>query len=341
MLHPTAFIALVLLSTATALAQHTWTQKVELQLSVERGSTGEPAQVTKSAIDDSVFTGGVVPQWIWGADNATNYVLRTSVDLKSVKAARLRASCDNVGTVYVNGKRVAGSSEWQEPMDADVTASLVDGSNVIEAEVENQGGAAAFVLKLAVLTSDGKLIEVVTDETWKVAAKRGEESTQAVEVRGTYGDGPWGNVFDNAAIASRVPAGVFELLPGFQVEKLFTVPKEELGSWVCITFDHKGRLLASDQGDKGIYRITLPTISEGETIVERLDFSTCEFRPTGAQGMLWAFDALYFSCNGGPGSGLYRARDTNNDDQFDECVRLKERTGTRRCDWRKPHREPG
>ncbi|MBC7966155.1 MAG: heme-binding protein, partial [Fuerstia sp.] len=246
MLQPTAFIALLAFSTATALAQQTWTQKAELQPSVERSSSGERAQTAKSAIDDKVFTGGAVPKWIWGADNGNNYVLRTSVELTKIKSARLRASCDNVGTVFINGKRVAGSSEWQEPMDADVTASLVDGSNVIEAEVENQGAVAAFVLKLAVLTDDGKLIEVVTDETWTVAAERGAESTQAVEVRATYGDGPWGKVFDNVALASRVPAGVFELLPGFQVEKLFTVPKEELGSWVCITFDHKGRLLASD-----------------------------------------------------------------------------------------------
>ena len=29
----------------------------------------------------------------------------------------------------------------------------------------------------------------------------------------------------------------FNLLPGFQVERLYTVPKSELGSWVSITFD--------------------------------------------------------------------------------------------------------
>ena len=358
MLQLTAIIALLAFSTTTALAQQTWTQTVEPQPFVAGGSADTPALVAEQEIADSIFAGGIVPKWIWGADNGTNYVLRTSVDLKNVRAARLRASCDNVGTVFINGKRVAGSSEWQEPMDADVTASLVDGPNVIEAEVENQGAVAAFVLKLAVLTDDGKLAEFVTDETWNVTAKRGEQSTQPVALRATYGDGPWGKVFDNVANAGRVPAGVFELLPGFQVEKLFTVPKDELGSWVCIAFDNKGRLLASDQGDKGIYRITVPAISGraagrqssespaesntkptpedtrradaqplAETIVERLDFSKCEFQPTGAQGMLWAFDALYFSCNGGPGSGLYRAKDTNGDDQFDECVKLKEFRG--------------
>ncbi len=126
-----------------------------------------------------------------------------------------------------------------------------------------------------------------------------------------------------------VPREVFELLPGFQAEKLFTVPKEDLGSWVCITFDKKGRLLASDQGTKGIYRITLPPVGVegGETTVEPLDFSGCDIQPTGAQGMLYAFDSLYFSINGRLGSGLYRARDTDDDGQFDECVILKKLDG--------------
>ena len=363
MYRPVIVVSIFLVSSLSAHAQQTWTQKVEVQPSVERGADQVPAKSIKPAIADSVFAEGVVPKWIWGSNNGQNYVLQTSIELSNVKSARLKASCDNVGTVFINGKQVASSSEWQEPMDADVTASIVSGKNVIEAEVANEGGVAAFVLKLAVLTNDGKMIEVVTDETWQVAEKRGKESFETASLRGSYGEGPWNNVFDNVALAGRVPAGTFELLPGFQVERLFTVPKEELGSWVCIAFDNKGRLLASDQGDKGIYRITLPPVNlksqisnvkSGEsgdqkqtnsekatelspktaneksktpvdqTVVERLDFSKCQFQPTGAHGMLWAFDSLYFSCNGGPGSGLYRARDTDGDDVFDECVRLKE-----------------
>lgn len=359
MLRPLVVISIFTLISLTSHAQQVWTQKVETQPSAERSTPEQPSESIKPEIENSVFAGGVVPRWIWGSNNAQNYVLRTSVELSNVKSARLKASCDNVGSVFINGKRVASSSEWQEPMDADVTASIVPGKNVIEAEVANEGGIAAFVLKLAVLTNDGRTIEVVTDETWHVAQKRGDESTQTVALRATYGEGPWGAVLNNAAVAGRVPSGTFELLPGFHVEKLFTVPKEELGSWVCIAFDNKGRLLASDQGDKGIYRITLPPVNlksqisnvksgqnknpdatdekeevtrradgqplaAGETKVERLDFSKCQFQPTGAHGMLWAFDSLYFSCNGGPGSGLYRARDTDGDDVFDECVRLKE-----------------
>src|SRR3954452_15273402 len=34
----------------------------------------------------------------------------------------------------------------------------------------------------------------------------------------------------------------FTTLPGFQVERIFFVPKERLGSWVSLTVDPKGRL---------------------------------------------------------------------------------------------------
>ena len=43
--------------------------------------------------------------------------------------------------------------------------------------------------------------------------------------------------------------------------------------------------------------------------------------------MLWAFDALYISVNGGPGSGLYKATDTNKDDELDKVEKLADFRG--------------
>jgi len=115
----------------------------------------------------------------------------------------------------------------------------------------------------------------------------------------------------------------FSVRPGFQVERLFVVPKEELGSWVCIATDPKGRLIASDQGDKGLVRITpAPLDGSKPTLVERIPAAI-----TGAQGLLWAFDALYVVCNGGPGSGLYRVTDSDGDDALDKVEKLREFAG--------------
>lgn len=309
-------------------------QTPERQESLEHGvevrqASGGPSDESSSKIAAAEFTAGSNPQWIWGDDNDASYVLQTTFTISSVAVAKLKASCDNDGMVSINGKTVVSGSAWEEPMQADVTKHLVNGENTISAKVSNRGGIAAFVLKLAVKDGAGQMTHVVTDAHWTIVTD-GPAVAQKVAVRGDYGTAPWGKVFDRSSEHSgRVPRGVFEVLPGFQVEKLFTVPKDELGSWVCIAFDDKGRLLASDQGGRGICRITVPTVAGGEnqTVVEHLDFSGCEYQPSGAQGILWAFDSLYFCCNGGPGSGLYRARDTDGDDQFDECVKLKEFRG--------------
>ena len=52
---------------------------------------------------------------------------------------------------------------------------------------------------------------------------------------------------------------------GFDVELLFTVPKEELGSWVNLCVDNKNRIIASDQFG-GLYRFEVP--AKGKTLKE-------------------------------------------------------------------------
>ena len=66
----------------------------------------------------------------------------------------------------------------------------------------------------------------------------------------------------------------FHVLDGYQVEKLFDVPRDDLGSWVSLTTDPQGRLYACDQQEKGLVRIT-PAALDGstETVVEKVPLS--------------------------------------------------------------------
>ena len=123
--------------------------------------------------------------------------------------------------------------------------------------------------------------------------------------------------------ASQPAVAPFTVPDGFQVERLFVLPKDELGSWVCITTDPKGRLIASDQGDKGLVRITpAPLDGSRPTVIEKIPVPL-----TAAQGLLWAFDSLYVVCNGGPGSGLYRVTDSDKDDTLDTVEKLRAFSG--------------
>src|SRR6056300_87455 len=61
------------------------------------------------------------------------------------------------------------------------------------------------------------------------------------------------------------PIDSISVKDGFEVELLFTVPKERLGSWVNLCLDDKNRIIASDQFG-GLYRFPAP--AKRETLKE-------------------------------------------------------------------------
>src|SRR4029079_14070045 len=161
----------------------------------------------------------------------------------------------------------------------------------------NDGGPSGFVLKLVMANDKGEVKYLVSDTSWTASEKKGAKRVAAKRFA-KYGDQPWGNVFVGAPLTqsgSKLPANTFQVLPGFQVEKLFTLPKTELGSWVCLTADDKGRLIASDEEGKGLVRITPGKVgTDEETKVERIPAKV-----TAAQGLLFHDGTLYVVCNGG------------------------------------------
>lgn len=104
---------------------------------------------------------------------------------------------------------------------------------------------------------------------------------------------------------------------GFEATHLYSPSANGQGSWVSLTTDHKGRLIASDQYGS-LYRITL---NEGTVEVDSIPLAIGS-----AQGLLWAYNSLYISVNtydsNVPGSGIYRLIDTDNDDELDEVEKL-------------------
>jgi len=134
-----------------------------------------------------------------------------------------------------------------------------------------------------------------------------------------------------------------KLPPGFHAEHLYSPGDHDQGSWVAMTFDDKGRMIASDQYGY-LYRITLPPVgydtSKEKVIVEKLDVkmpgdtSKARVKIGLAHGLLYAFHSLYVTVNDeGEGdtltrpSGLYRVQDTNGDDKFDKITLLKRFNG--------------
>jgi putative heme-binding domain-containing protein len=315
----TTALSLLTLLCSVAAAQDVFTQKPTVAPSLVVSEAPKPETAVKQAGWEERFAAGPKPLWIWGNDPNTRYYLRKSFDGTGA-AARVKYTADNHMRLYLNGKEVGQCDEWQDGAEADVTKLLKEKGNELVAEVWNDGGPSGFALKLVIVPEKGEVKYLVSDETW-TAAEKPDGKAVAVKKIAKYGDQPWGNVFQAAITqpGSKVPPGTFQVLPGFKIEKLFTVPKNQLGSWVCLTADDKGRLIASDQDSKGLVRITPGKVgTDEETKVERIPAKI-----TAAQGLLWHNGVLYVVCNGGPGSGLYRVSSSKNDDVLDKVEKLK------------------
>ena len=118
-----------------------------------------------------------------------------------------------------------------------------------------------------------------------------------------------------------------KLPEGFEIELLYSVPKDKEGSWVAICQDNKNRCIVSDQYGS-LYRFPIP--APGKTL-DPATIEKIELEIGHAQGLCYAFDSLYVvvnSRNSKTGSGVFRLLDTNKDDTFDKIVTIKKLDAT-------------
>lgn len=150
---------------------------------------------------------------------------------------------------------------------------------------------------------------------------------------------------ENASSTTDSKVAKIKLQPGFKAEHLYSPFESGTGSWVSLTFDNKGRMIASDQYG-AMYRLEIPPIGTDSVAshvkVEKLHFNfnkaegstdTSKVQMGYAQGLVWAFNSLFVVVNHKGDSafektsGFYRLQDTDNDDQFDKITLLKKMVG--------------
>lgn len=92
-----------------------------------------------------------------------------------------------------------------------------------------------------------------------------------------------------------------ETLPGFEVQKIYDVPREQQGSWVALSVGPKGHLIASDQESKGMFQIEISgDIDNPDVRIEELIMPI-----SGAQGLQWMDSYFYVNVNR---KGLFRMK---------------------------------
>ncbi|MEZ6090235.1 MAG: c-type cytochrome [Pirellulaceae bacterium] len=258
-----------------------------------------------------------------------------------VESAKLFATCDNQMTLWINGKEIGKSPDWPQPIHMDADKHLKQGKNTIAVAGKNAGGTAAFVLKLAINPGSKSASQVVlSDTSWKLSKSEPTDGWQNTEfddsqwsdklvASGKLGTSPWGIPGQGGSgnPGSVTPADELEVAEGFVVDLIYSVPKEEQGSWVVLDKGPNGSLIACDQGGQGLFSITIEETSDGpQANVQSMNIPNPDGNGTlsGAQGLLYAFDALWFHRNGG---NLYRITDSNGDGKLDRSEALPSQRG--------------
>jgi len=128
-----------------------------------------------------VATAGAQPppaaaaKWIWldMAGNTPQAVKRGFRKEFKLPAAALHAglvaTADDGAVVFLNGRKIMTTKDWQAPQVAPATDALRAGGNELLVVVTDGGGMAGLRLALHMRLADGADATVVTDESWEWA----------------------------------------------------------------------------------------------------------------------------------------------------------------------------
>jgi hypothetical protein len=175
--------------------QVTGTSPTKAEAKVDRSpkSTSSPLEAQKKSLSKP---SAISAKWIWGPNSQTSKIrLRKSINLNNApQYATFLATCDNAFTLWVNGKFLSSSVNWQIPRFHEVSKFFKTGENLIEVDAEMFGGGSGFIAQFNFENGSDK-ITVITDKTWQFEKKNKWVPAKVVY---SYGEGPWKKILDTA-----------------------------------------------------------------------------------------------------------------------------------------------
>lgn len=115
-----------------------------------------------------------VGSWIWAHDTHDRqecrfvHTVRIPEDAE-VSSALLRITADNTYQLYLDGTPIGRGGDWRVLIEYDVKFLLTPGEHVIAVSALNDFDVAGLIFGLRVQMSDGQVIELGSDDSWKIA----------------------------------------------------------------------------------------------------------------------------------------------------------------------------
>jgi len=204
--------------------------------------------------------------WIWCSGNKDGTIdryFRKKIEVAKMPVkARIRITCDDAYTLFVNGKEIGSGTNWQCVQEYDLGKSLLVGSNIIAIKAHNSAGEMGLI---AEYNAGGQ--RVGTDATW-LCAKNEAKGWQDI----AFNDAGW----TKAEMISSFPESLWAKHPTGPPklqETIAALPKFK-SSDLAMRWYNKSEVLKFDTrpGEKqpiGWYRFVSPPGLKGLTITAR------------------------------------------------------------------------
>ena len=115
-----------------------------------------------------------VGAWIWDQETRDRQECRFVRAFEipggaEVISAWLRITADNSYHLFLDGQPVGRGGDWRVLIEYDVRLLLTPGEHVLAVNALNDFDVAGFLFGLHVEMSDGRVIEIASDDSWKIA----------------------------------------------------------------------------------------------------------------------------------------------------------------------------
>jgi signal transduction histidine kinase len=117
-----------------------------------------------------------------------------------VVKARLVLTADNEFTLFLDGRELGQGAEWRELFVFDLTQILTPGRHIVAVKAFNSSSAAGMIFGLHVNLADGRVLEVKSDQSWRIVpegVKHWESETASrnswpeATIIAPFGGDPW------------------------------------------------------------------------------------------------------------------------------------------------------
>ena len=158
-----------------------------------------------AAVDWTFEATNHLGQWIWDTNTFDRQTVRfwKSFNIPSgekISRATLRLTVDNGYTLFLDGEEIGRGSDWRTVTEYEVAKLLGPGRHSIGVEGFNDRLEGGLIFNLHVDFEDRRFIELVSDDTWLVAAgndkkwsggKLDETTAHAAKIIGPMRSHPW------------------------------------------------------------------------------------------------------------------------------------------------------